>query len=85
MEKFSTLYSHLFSLVLLQPENLMYYMLMYYDTYIHKETPCVAILNKQKCHLFSFTKLDNRIEEQALPGGDLVPEGEERWGKGVGG
>jgi hypothetical protein len=35
----------------------------------HKETPCIAILNKQKCHFFSFTKLKNRRAEQVLPQG----------------
>jgi hypothetical protein len=37
---------------------------------IHRETPCVAILNKQKCHFspFSSTKLENRRTEQVLPG-----------------
>jgi hypothetical protein len=31
----------------------------------HKETPCVAILNKQKC----LNKLKNSRAEQVLPGG----------------
>jgi RNase P subunit RPR2 len=37
----------------------------------HKEIPCVAILNKQKCHFFllSFAKLENKMVEQVLPGG----------------
>jgi hypothetical protein len=25
-----------------------------------QRTPCIAILNKQKCHFFSFTKLEKR-------------------------
>jgi hypothetical protein len=29
----------------------------------------VAILNKQKCHFFSFTKLENRRAQQVLPEG----------------
>jgi hypothetical protein len=37
--------------------------------HLYKETPCVAILNKQKCHLFSSTKSENRRVEQVLPGG----------------
>jgi hypothetical protein len=32
----------------------------------HKEMPCVAILSKQKCHVFSFTQSDNRREGQDL-------------------
>jgi hypothetical protein len=35
---------------------------------------CVAILNKKKCHFFSFTKLKSRRAEQILSGG----EGEDR-------
>jgi hypothetical protein len=37
----------------------------------HKETPCVAILNKQKYYFFflSFTKSENRRAEQVLPRG----------------
>jgi hypothetical protein len=34
----------------------------------HKETPHVAILNNQKSHFFSYTKLENRRMEQVLPG-----------------
>jgi hypothetical protein len=35
----------------------------------HKETPCVAILSRQKCHfLLYFAKLKNRRAEQVLPG-----------------
>jgi hypothetical protein len=39
----------------------------------HKETPRVAIVNKQKCHFFflSFAKSENRRVEQVLPGGRL--------------
>jgi hypothetical protein len=38
----------------------------------YKETPCIAILNKQKYLFFSFTKLGNRMTEHILSGG-LVP------------
>jgi hypothetical protein len=41
-------------------------------------------LNKQKCHFFSFTKLENKKIEQILPEG-LIPVGGRRWGKGVAG
>jgi hypothetical protein len=34
-----------------------------------KEAPCVAILNKQKCGFFSYTKLEKRRIEQVLQGG----------------
>jgi hypothetical protein len=36
----------------------------------HKEIPCEAILNKQKCHLFflSFEKSENRKAKHSLPG-----------------
>jgi hypothetical protein len=40
----------------------------------HKETPCVSILNKQKCHFFSFTKSENRKMEKVLSGG-IIPVG----------
>jgi hypothetical protein len=33
------------------------------------ETPCVAILNKQKHHFFSFAKLDNKRAEWVLSEG----------------
>jgi hypothetical protein len=35
----------------------------------HKESPCIAILIKQKCHFFllSFSKLENWRKEQSLP------------------
>jgi hypothetical protein len=51
----------------------------------HKETPCVAILNKN-VFFFSFTKLENRRAEQVLPGrgvGNSVRG--RRWGKGMAG
>jgi hypothetical protein len=35
----------------------------------HKETPCIAILNEQKCHFFSLSKLQKRRIEQVLSGG----------------
>jgi hypothetical protein len=39
---------------------------------MQKETPCVVILNKQKCHLFLFFLY--KIGEQDLPGVEgLVP------------
>jgi hypothetical protein len=46
----------------------------------------VAILNKQKCHFFSYTKSEYRRVEQVLPGG--VGTGGERAneeGNGEGG
>jgi hypothetical protein len=44
----------------------------------HKETPHVAILDKQKWHYFSFTKSENRRAEQVLPrGADTSERGEE--------
>jgi hypothetical protein len=46
-----------------------------HNIYIHdlpQDTPHVAILNKQKCHFFSFTKSENRRAEQVLPGGGGV-------------
>jgi hypothetical protein len=34
------------------------------------ETPCAAILKKQRCcFFFSFTKLENKRAKQDLPGG----------------
>jgi hypothetical protein len=46
----------------------MYVLYMYNECL--KETPYVAILNKQKCHFFpvffSFTKSENRWVEQVL-------------------
>jgi hypothetical protein len=39
-----------------------------YTRKCHKETPRVAILNKEKSHFFSFTKSENRRAKQALPG-----------------
>jgi hypothetical protein len=50
-----------------------------------KETPCVAILNKQKCHFFSFTKLEKRREGQVLPGEGGTSRRGRMWGKSVGG
>jgi hypothetical protein len=61
---------------------------MGHNAYIHgnvtSKTPFIAILNKQKCHFFTFTKSENRMAEQALSGG-LVSVGAERMcGKGRG-
>jgi hypothetical protein len=52
-------------------EEMNQFRLYYTHTWkCHKETPCAAILNKQKYLLFfSFTKSDNRRAEQILPGG----------------
>jgi hypothetical protein len=48
----------------------------------HKETPCVAMLNKQKYHLFfSYTKVENRRAEQVLSKED----GTRMMGEKVGG
>jgi hypothetical protein len=41
-----------------------------YTWKFHKENSYVAILNKQKCHFFFSTKLDYRMIEHVLPGGD---------------
>jgi hypothetical protein len=49
-----------------------------YKTYtwkVHKEAPCIAILNKQNVILFSFTKSENRRAKQILPGGIGTREG----------
>jgi hypothetical protein len=43
----------------------------------HKETPCVAILNKQIYHFFSSTKLENKRVEQVLSRGWYQWEGGE--------
>jgi hypothetical protein len=51
----------------------------------HKEAPCVAILNKQKCKLFSFTKSENRRVKQVLPGGVGTMGRGKVGGRGVGG
>jgi hypothetical protein len=50
----------------------------------HNKTPCIAILNKQKCHCFSFTKLENRRMEQILSGGVDTSGRGEKVGKGCG-
>jgi hypothetical protein len=42
----------------------------------NSEIPCVALANKQKCHLFSFTKSKNRRAEQVLSRGVDIS----RWG-----
>jgi hypothetical protein len=43
----------------------------------HKETPCVAILNKQKYHFFSSTKSETRRAERGFVlGGERTWEGE---------
>jgi hypothetical protein len=49
------------------------------------ETPCIAILNKQKCHFFSFTKLENRRAERVLSRGLAPLRGDRMWRKGAGG
>jgi hypothetical protein len=36
---------------------------------VPQESPCVAILSKQKCHFVSFTKSENQRAEQVLPEG----------------
>jgi hypothetical protein len=59
-----------------------------YDTYIwkcHKETPCIDILNKQKCHFFlKQTQRTGGQNRSCL--GRLVPKGEGRmWKKVIGG
>jgi hypothetical protein len=35
-----------------------------YNTYVNNETPCIAILNKQRC---LFSKMENRKVKQVLP------------------
>jgi hypothetical protein len=52
-----------------------------YNTYIytwkcHKETPCIDILNKQKCHFFPFSKSESRRA------GQVLSEGLEAVGRG---
>jgi hypothetical protein len=50
----------------------------------HKKILCVAILNKQKCHFFSFTKSGG--QNRVLFVGRLIPVGvEKRWRKDMGG
>jgi hypothetical protein len=46
------------------------------------ETPCMAILNKQKYRVFPFTKSENRRTEQVLPGRFDTSGREEEVGKG---
>jgi hypothetical protein len=51
----------------------------------HKETPCVANLNKQKCHFFLYKTGEQEGEQVLLGGGRLVPVGGAmRFGKSVG-
>jgi hypothetical protein len=57
---------------------------MYIVTHIwkcHKETLCVALLNNQKCHFFSFFlyKIKIRRAEQILHGGWYQWEGGGGW------
>jgi hypothetical protein len=40
---------------------------------------------KQKCHFFSFTKLENRRAEEVLSGGVDTSGRGRKWGKCVGG
>jgi hypothetical protein len=62
-----------------------------YNTYIHgsaQEIPCIAILNKQKCHLFFFSfakseKGGRNRSFQWVEGVETTGRWEERWGKGV--
>jgi hypothetical protein len=44
---------------------------------VTRKPSCVTILNKQKCHFFSFTKLENRRVEQVLYG-SLSTSGRQR-------
>jgi hypothetical protein len=53
-----------------------------YTWKFHKETPCLAILNKN-C-IFYFTKLENRKPEQVLGGEDWYQWWWEEMGKGFG-
>jgi hypothetical protein len=53
----------------------------------HREIPYIAIVNKQKCLFFSFTKSENKRAEHVLPerlvpvgGGERVCEGEKDTG-----
>jgi hypothetical protein len=48
------------------------------------EIPCVAILNKQKCHLFFFYKIGEQEGRTGTAWGGLVPVGGEEVGKGCG-
>jgi hypothetical protein len=48
----------------------------------HKETPCVDILNKQKCLSFPFTKSGNKKIEQVLFVGVIPVGGGKMWRKG---
>jgi hypothetical protein len=53
-----------------------------YTQKCHKETPCIAILNKQKCHSFLLQNGRTGVWNR-LCLGDLVPVGGERmWRKG---
>jgi hypothetical protein len=49
-----------------------------------QEIPCVVILNKQKYHLFSFTKFENRREKHVLPKGVGTNWKRKEVGKGDG-
>jgi hypothetical protein len=49
-----------------------------------QETPCIANLNKQKCHIFSFFYKIGKQEGRTCPVGAGNSVGK-RWGKGVGG
>jgi hypothetical protein len=43
-----------------------------------------SYVKQAKMSFFSFTKLENRREEQVLPRGLVTGGGVRRWGKGVG-
>jgi hypothetical protein len=45
----------------------------------HKDTPYIAILNKQKCHFISYTKLETRIAELVLSGEGVAVGALRRW------
>jgi hypothetical protein len=49
----------------------------------HDKAPCVAILNKQKCHFFK-KKSENKKVKQLLSGEDGTSRREEEVGKGYG-
>jgi hypothetical protein len=59
------------------------YLSIYLDIWkCHKEAPCIAILDQQKCQFFK-KKIENRRAEQVLSGGT---SGRVRmWRKGLGG
>jgi hypothetical protein len=64
----------------------MWVIIYIYTWKCHKEMPCVALLNKQKCHFFSFYKIrEQEGRTGAVWEGGLVPVGGgRRWEKSVG-